>query len=239
LGVPQGLTGASSGDPGVVSPFDPPFDADQLLLIGPGGQVTLQFPQPVAVNSEPAVGVFINAGIADHSFPNGIAGNPASTLGANQTPTVSVSTDGVNFVSLGTQTFNIPQNYYQNATGPYATSAPANPVLADYGQPFTGTLASFNGETFAQIVSTLDGSAGGNWLNLSGAGLSQINYIQFTEPATLPAGSKLALDAVSVSDADVPEPASASLVGGLSAIFLAIGRKRVKLAAAHERMGRR
>jgi hypothetical protein len=121
---------------------------------------------------------------------------------------VKVSQTDSNWTDLGLQTIDIPENYYENA-GPYDTIAPTNPVVANFGQPFTGTIDSFDGEDADGIVSTLDGSAGGTWLSLYGSGLSQVNYVQFTEPLDLPSGSYIALEAVSEP---VPEPGTAGVL---------------------------
>src|SRR5208282_788494 len=109
---------------------------------------------------------------------------------------------------LGLQNLNIPENYYTNAGNPYQFPAPSPTDLANFGQPFTGTLDSFDGESFSQILTTLNGSAGGTWLDLSNTGLNEINFIQFSEPLNqTPDTSFLALEAVSANDASVPEPA--------------------------------
>jgi hypothetical protein len=238
--TPQGTTGAEEGFPGVVSFFNPPFDtqpAAQIVVIGTGGSVELQFPQPVTAANNFEVGVFSNAGLVDENYPVGQAGGaPASgDIPAVPPPTfsggqaiVSVSCNGTNWVNLGLQTFDIPENFYENA-GPYDISAPADPELSDFGDPFNGTLDCFIGEDNAQIITTLNGSAGGTWLNLSSAGLSQINFIQFYEdPNQVAAGSYLPLEAVSVADpADVPEPASAAILLAGSALLL---RRRANAA---------
>src|ERR1700722_10269252 len=39
--APQGTTGQEFGFPGVVSPFNPPFDTDQIVVVGQGGQLTV------------------------------------------------------------------------------------------------------------------------------------------------------------------------------------------------------
>ena len=223
LGQPTGVTGVGSPYPGVVSVFNPPYDTDQIVLIGVGGSIQLQFPSPVVVGTGPAIGVFSNVGLEDSDYPNGVVADPLVPFGGG-TADVSVSQDGTNWVSLGTVDFDNPENYYLNA-GPYDAGAPADPQVADFGQPFTGSVNEFAGEDNAQVLSTLDGSAGGTWLDLSGTGLSQVDYIQFSIPGNAPSGSQLALSAVSVAEShEVPEPASLSLIaaGGL----LALARRR-------------
>jgi hypothetical protein len=213
LGNTPGMTGLPGATnpayvyPGIVSPFDPPYDTDQLVAVGVGGQITVKFNQPVSVGSGASIGVFSSVGLADNNYPVGVASDPATTL-STQTAVVSVSADNIHWYSLGVQSFDIPENYYLNAVTPYDAAPPANPQIANFGQPFTGTLDSFDGEDYQQILATLGGSAGGTWLNLSSTGLSEIQYVQFTEPAgVVPDGSYLTLEGVSASDLSVPEPA--------------------------------
>jgi hypothetical protein len=217
LGVPQGTTGASAGFPGVVSAFNPPFDADQILLIGVGGHLALKFPEAVEVGTGKSVGVFSNAGLSDSSYPSAVAYSPVQTFGGGQAK-VRVSEDGVHWVNLGLKSFEIPQNYYTNA-GAYDVAAPSDPAPADYADPYTGGLAAFDGETNSQVLATLNGSAGGKWLSLASTGLTEINYIKFTEPADLPAGSKLAINAVSVAEGHVA-PAALGVRAAVAAVPL-------------------
>ena len=73
---------------------------------------------------------------------------------------ISVSADGTNFVALNGGaliTSTLPANYYTNPdTTNYNAAPPANPTFADFGKPFTGSLADFNGETEAQALATLE-----------------------------------------------------------------------------------
>jgi hypothetical protein len=222
--TPQGETGVPDGFPGVVSPFNPPFDNSQIVLIGLGGGVTVHFATPVSAANSPAIGIFSNVGLIDSNYPAGQADNPADIFGGGSA-VVSVSADGSLWKNLGIVNFTMPENYYLNA-GPYDLAAPANPQVADFGKPFTGTLSSFDNETYPQIVTTLNGSAGGTWLDPSSTGLSQISYVRFDEDATqLPVGSYLALQAISANDT-LPEPASIATLA-LGAGFL-LRRRRCR-----------
>lgn len=206
LGSPDGITGVKAGFPNVLSPFSPSYDIGQIVVIGEGGELTLEFPQPVQVGSGPAIGVISNSGLIDTSYPSGQAGNPAGNFGGGSAD-VSVSADGIHWVSLGEKEFVNPANFYLNA-GPYDATAPASPQPADFGKPFTGTLASFNGESYSQVLATLAGSGGGTWLDLSGSGLTQIDFIEFSVPTDGTSfggsiGSRLPIDAVAVADGHV------------------------------------
>ena len=96
--------------------------------------------------------------------------------------------------------------------------------MADFGKPYVGTLGDFDGLTYPQILAELDGSAGGTWLDLSGAGLSRVGFIRFDGTGDGP----FELDAVSLASgkigAPVPEP--------MSGLLLAVGRPPASPAAA-------
>ncbi len=133
--------------------------------------------------------------------------------------------------------FDIPTNYFNSSQigpdGAYssATIAAGTPI-ADFSKPFLNTLASFNNESWSQVVATLDGSSGGTWLNVAGSGLSSIHYIQFTVPST--AADTMYIQAVA---GVVPEPATwALLISGLGALLL-IRRRKVQQPGDCQRTG--
>ncbi|HSZ54367.1 MAG TPA: hypothetical protein VK797_01810 [Tepidisphaeraceae bacterium] len=220
LGPPRGVNGVALGFPNVLDPFNPAFEEQDIVELGPGGVLTLQFPNFVKVGGGLEVGVVSNNLLQDASFPSGVNSNPAVVFGSN-TPgggqaEVLVSNDGVNFHSIGVQTFAEPANFYQDVASPYQ-STPGN-VPADFGIPFTHPISDFNGLNFAQTIALFGPSGGGTWLNLASSGLSQIDYIQFKVPA---GSSEFVVDSVAINNADVgaamPEPAGLSIIlaGGL------------------------
>ena len=234
LGRPGGNVGS-----GTLNPFVPNYSNTELTGIGAGGQLTLGLSNFVTVGAAGTaeVGIFGNAGLVNAGASGApAAGNPATAFSVHSVQ-VSVSADGVNFVPLDAGaliTSTLPANYYTNPdTTNVNAPPPANPTLADFGKPFTGSLSDFNGESYAQILTTLNGSAGGTWLDLSATGLSEVGYIRFSEPAT---GSPFYLNGVSSNEAllgaDVPEPGAAVLlaVGGLG--VLAWGWRRWASRAA-------
>jgi hypothetical protein len=228
LGSPDGLSGEGLGFPNVLSPFSPSFEADEIVQIGEGGEITLRLSHYVIPGAGLELGVFTNVGLADEDFPNGKAGNPPFTFGVDSA-VVEVSENGVAWVSLGSTLFDLPTNYYLDS-GPF-DSTPGNSP-ADFGKPFGGTLTDFSGLDYSQILALLDGSAGGRWLDLSGTGLSQIGYARFLVPDDGNPATALTfeLDAVSISNAAVgslvPEPASWLLLASGGATALIVARRR-------------
>jgi hypothetical protein len=204
--APTGYTGTDFGFPSVVTPFNPVFDYDQLVVIGQGGSIELQFPTTVTPSSGLDIGVFTNVGLDDNDFPSGVATNPATLFSSPNSAVVQVSENGTKWVALNGGnpiSMTIPTDFYSNNASLTTTPSdevtiPSGVVDANFGEPFAGTLNDFNGEDYAQIESTLGGSAGGTWLSLGGTGLSGVNFIEFQVPDD--GSSQLGLAAVSVND---------------------------------------
>lgn len=229
LGKPAAETGF-----GPLTPFNPHFGTSQIVRIGAGGQLTLQLANYVLVNNTAGVrelGIWENVGLIDaSSYPDPTtAGNPASVFGADSA-IVEVSEDNLTWHALNGGApilFNLPGNYYANSTGAY-DPAPPSPADADFGQPFTGVLADFDGESYAAVLTTLGGSAGGTWLDIdSSFGLTQVGYVRFSGVA---GGQQLEIDAVGINGsligATVPEPGAAGLLAAAASLFLGLKRRR-------------
>jgi hypothetical protein len=210
-GQPERFTGEGAF-PGVVSPFNPPFGANEIVSVGEGGHIALRlshFAIPQAAG--PEIGVFENVGLVDMNYPNGQAGSPAGTFGPLDFATVEVSEDGDEWVSLGDRTFDVPTNGYTDLTNPYS-STPGG-VPSDFQKPFLGSLSSFDGLRYSDasgpdILETLAGSGGGTWLDISAAGLPQVGFIRFSLNNDLDPNTRLnfELDAVSIASGAVGSP---------------------------------
>lgn len=239
LGAPDGISGenpaaANFGFANVLSPFSPAFQSDEIVQVGEGGQITLQLSNYLNVGAGNRLGVISNVGLIDSNYPNGQNGATAGAFGGGSAQ-VRVSKDGSNWTDLGTVNFNIPSLYYVNA-GPFDAAAPASPVLTDFGKPFEGSLASFDGKDYAGTVNAFKVasggySGGGKWLDLSGTGLSQVGYVQFLVPddGNPTTNARFALDSVSIANdavgAALPEPVAGLLMIAVPAIFLRRRRK--------------
>lgn len=122
-------------------------------------------------------------------------------------------------------TFNDPSAYYASTAvypdgGNNTITPPAGTPLADPSQAFTGTLNAFSGDDYSQVVQELNGSAGGDWFNLSNTGLNQITQIAFVVPGSVSAGSPSMY--VQAVVGVVPESSSLGLlaVGGVALLLL-------------------
>ena len=228
VGAPDAITGEIGGFPNILNPFSPAYETDEIVGIGLGGQITLSFPLPIAISpTQREFGVISNIGLMDTFNPPGTNTNPAGTFNANpRVVDVAVSADGLDFRPAGRVTFGLPANYFTNAGGPYAPSAPASPVVADFGQPFLGTLSTFDGLDFAATIAAFNGSGGGTWIDLDplAVGLSSFSHVRFSIPAGGIAGSDnyALIDAIVANNALVPEPGSAAVL----ALLWAARRRR-------------
>jgi hypothetical protein len=88
--------------------------------------------------------------------------------------------------------------------------------VADFTKPFTRVLSDFDGLNWPNILTLLNGSAGGEWIDLTSVPYGDVNFVRFD----VGAGQTMYVDAVAV----VPEPAT---IGALAIVACAVlGRRR-------------
>lgn len=202
LGPVDPMTGEIAGFPGDATMFNPPFDVDEILSLGPGGHVTVRFNRPYEDQPGDDLIVYANPGFWDGDFPNGVNLDPAVIFGADgATSQVEVSLDGLTyFLVAGTIDVMFPTQPWQDtgASIPSDFQQPLDPGL---------TLADFNGLTFAQALALYSGSAGGSAFDIAGTGLAAFQYVRVSYPGASGDGS-LEIDAF----AAIPEPHAVVLV---------------------------
>jgi len=225
-GAPDPITGETFGFPNILSPFSPAYETNEIVGIGKGGSLTLSFSAPVLVTDASEVGVFTNFGLLD--VGDATNSNPAGTFGQFREANVSVRAVGGGWVDLGPVRFDAPTNYFTNATSPYLTVAPTTPTFADFSKPFDNPLSSFNGLNWENTLVNLDGSAGGEWIDVpTNVGLTEFSFIRFEIPSAGfdGTGNTLFVDAVSVAASSVPEPTGLVLLA-VGAGSLLLRRRR-------------
>lgn len=222
LGAPAAATTGEFGAP--ITPFNSAFEKEQIVSLGEGGSLTVQFANPIQNNAANPYGldfmIFGSAGFIDTDWPNGITDGTGSIFGNNAA--------GVTEVWVGNSTDNM---YLLNPSlapvvdGMLPTDAsgnfhlPTNPALGN---------ADFANKTLAEIQALYGGSAGGTGFDLAwavdGANTPvDLDSIQFVRVDVLSGRSEI--DAFGV--VMVPEPSTILLatLGG-SLIFLTRRQKR-------------
>jgi hypothetical protein len=212
-------------------------NANTMIAFGNGGGVTLQFATPITpVAGEKDLGIFTAQGIAGGSGAlfNGDmdAAILVSSDGQNwYTLTGALVTSPTTYTAT-TYPLNAPSMAYNFVTGAAAWSDGAGTAAANLNAlavaDFTSPMPDddlFNGAgTNAQrLALTSDASAadyaaifgdtgGGNWFDISGSGLSEVDYVRLNGDANDPSSGGVRLDAVFANASTVPEPASVSLL---------------------------
>ena len=210
LGEPARLTVDPVYGTAAVDPFNPPYLSSQVVSIGAGGSLTLQFSTPIVRDAAHPYGldflVFGNAGfgVQDYNDPDWKA--DGTLFGsANASTRVSVSRDGVTFYTLNPSLCPVLDNLYPT-DGAGNFQKPVNPSLA---------AAGFVGKDLADIRALYAGSGGGagfslGWVqdgNGQSVNLPDISYVKVDVLS-----QKLEIDGVVA----VPEPATWTLcLGGL------------------------
>jgi hypothetical protein len=225
-GYASGFTNTSAvlGAPTVsANPFSPAFRNTQLLSVGAGGYLTVQFSTPILNNAANAYGldflIFGNAGfvITNGNFSGGgitdgslFGNNPGSTR-------VSVSADGLSYYQLNPSLTPVVDGLFPT-DGSGNLALPVNPLL---------TGSDFAGQGLNGIRSLYNGSAGGMGYDIDWA------RDQFGNGVSLPSVSFVRIDVLSGKSeidafAAVPEPSTVSLAILAAAVFAFCRWKKVR-----------
>ncbi len=219
LGSPERFTGELDGFPGVVNPFSPAFGMDELVSIGSGGFLTVEFEQAIRDDAGNPFGIdfliFGNAGFIGF----GEVGDPPSMFGVGGEATVQVSANGLDWVNVQTRLLDLmPVLGYQDS-GPF-DSFPGS-VETDFTRPVDPsiTLGDLAGKSLSQLVDLYDGSGGGVGFDLAGTGLSEVSFIRVLNE------SAIAFEIDAFADVSVPSPGGVALIAP-PGVFLLCRRRR-------------
>jgi hypothetical protein len=224
LGEPARVTPGLYGGP--VDPFNPPYLSSQIVSVGAGGSLTVQFSAPILNSPSHPFGldfnIFGNAGfIITNEFDLntytwvGAPRTDGSMFGADATATrVSVSADGVNFYTLNPSLApTVDSHFPTDGSGDFGL--PVNPAL---------NAGSFAGLDLAGIRTLYNGAGGGRGYDIAWAQDGDGNSvtlpgIEFVRVEVLAGNAEI--DAF----AAVPEPTTLSL-GVLAVGALLCGRRK-------------
>lgn len=211
LGAPTRFTGEVLGFPSVVSLVSPPFEADELVSIGEGGRLVVEFDEPIKDDPQNPFGVdlilFGNGGFV-YDFGAGRLASPAELFGLDLVR-VSVSADGTTFVPLGdvVEGFFPTQGYRDG--GPFDIVRGGLPT--DFRKPVNPALtaADFGGLTYEAARAFYGESGGGTPLDIATSGVGSARFVRID---VLDDGNPdTELSAEIDAFATVPEPAAATV----------------------------
>lgn len=228
LGAAGRVTGSGDFISGV-TPFNPPFNPDQLVSIGTGGHIDLRFDRTITDAAHHRFGVdlivFGSAFFVDQSYTDadptndgsGILGDNPALFGGNGVADVYVSQDGVDWRLAATTALNLfPTLGYAD----YTQATPLGPgsVESDFTRAMDPTLglSDLAGMDFSDLVALYDGSGGGVGIDISGTGLDWAAFVRIENNSA----SAFSIDAVAVV------PAPGALTGLGVGLGLAVLRRR-------------
>jgi hypothetical protein len=208
LGQPTRMAGTPETWGTATTPFSSAYRSYELVSIGAGGSLTLQFNEPVVDHPLNPFGIdLLIFGNSFYSIDFG-AGTATGPIDAN-IGVIEVSANGVDYVPVtGGVDGKFPTVGYLDTTDPFA--ATSGSVLSDFTKPVNpAALTSVVGMNTAQIIAAYDGSGGGSGIDLAGSGLSSVSFVRISNPA----GSLRTIEIDALADVRaVPEPATIGLL---------------------------
>lgn len=179
-GEPTRFTGEDIW-PGVVSPFNAPWLANEIVSIGNGGHLVLSFDEPVQDDPNNPWGidliVFGNTGFIDGAWPSAIV----SGIFSNDNGIIEVSADGKQWIAI-TSLFadNLWPTCGYGDSQPYDSVEGLSPT--DFTMPLDPRLTfddvmDLDHTTLMTYYRT---SGGGTGVDLSETGLSEISYVRIS-----------------------------------------------------------
>ena len=180
IGEPSRFTGEGVW-PGVVSPFNAPWLADEIVSIGAGGHLTLQFDEPIVDDPTNPYGIdlliFGNTGMLDGAYPAAIVGGVFSADGGS----VELSSDGKTWFTVqGALADGLwPTNGYTDSE-PYG--AEEGSVETSFTLPIDPrlTLDMVMNLNCEQLVNYYGNSGGGNGIDIATTGLTEVSYVRIS-----------------------------------------------------------
>jgi hypothetical protein len=219
LGAPSTVTPGDFGGP--VTPFAAPYLKEQLVSLGVGGSLTVEFSTPVQNNPANPYGldflVFGSAGFVDADYPNGLTDSSGSIFSNNLGETrVYVGNDPANLFLLNPSLAPVVDGMFPT-DGSGNFHLPVNPALDN---------AAFGNQTLTGVRALYAGSAGGTGFDIGWAvdGNNQsvtLDSIRYVRVDVLSGRSEIdAFSAISV-----PEPGTI-LLAALGGIVVVMGRRQ-------------
>ncbi len=177
LGEPSRRTNYGFAD---VTMFQPPWMTNQIVSIGSGGELTVEFAGAVTNDPHNIHGIDLLV------FGNAMfemVGGRASGL-SEEPALISVSQDGAAWheVPLAQADSLFPTLGFTNATAPANEWFATGTSPTSFVRPVDPSAACAN-KTYAELVALYDGAGGGAGVDLAHVGLAWIRYVRVWQPA--------------------------------------------------------
>jgi hypothetical protein len=209
LGEPSRFTGEDIW-PSVVSQFNSPWLANEIVSIGAGGSIVVSFDE--SVQNDPAnpwgidLLIFGNTGCVDNSYPQGVVGGVYSDDGG----TIEVSQDGKMWYPITTALADglwptrgyLDSQPYDAFEGsePSTFTLPVDPRLS------IDDVLNLDNDSLVEFYGV---SGGGTPIDISETGLSEISYVRIT----VDANSKLSPEIDGFADVTAQIPGDVDMNG--------------------------
>jgi hypothetical protein len=204
LGSPERVTGEGFGFPGSVTPFSGPFGTDEIVSIGAGGSLVVEFDE--AVTDDPLNPYGIDLLVFGNSFFFDPTFAPVASAIWEPAGMVEVSQDGIAWtLAPGVIADGVfPTLGYLDETNPFG--GPAGSVASDFTRPVDPSF-NWTGQGLGGLIAGYDGSGGGSGVDIGALGLPWIRYVRVSVAA---GGVKAEIDAFS-DVAPIPTPGALAL----------------------------
>ncbi len=222
IGEPTRFAGTPETFGAATTPFSSAYRSYEIVSLGSGGSLTLQFSEPVVDHPLNPYGIdLLIFGNSFYSIDFG-AGTATGAIDAN-IGKIEVSANGVDYVEIsGGADGKFPTVGYLDVTDPFASTAGV--VLSDFTKPVNpAAFANVVGLNTAQIIAAYDGSGGGSGIDLAGSGLSSISFVRILNPV----GSLRTIEIDALADVRaVPEPATIGMLALTATGIVAMRRRQ-------------
>jgi len=182
LGEPTRMSGIPDVLPSTVTPFQPAYMPGEIVTIGLGGSITLEFSDPIY--DDPANPFGIDLLIFGNAFFTSTSNNtPCTNAIYDEGGIIEVSLDGEQFIPIDGVSADglFPTMGYRDAA---AFAIQPGVEETDFLLPVNPTHAAalLDGLCWEELLEIYDGSGGGTPIDLAPTGLTSIRFVRITVP---------------------------------------------------------
>jgi hypothetical protein len=187
-----------------VTPFNPAFSSGELVSIGRGGWLTLEFSAPITDDAVNPYGIDLL--IFGNSFFYADDFSPIANNLWKPGGVVEVSLDGSDWRTVPGAIADglFPTMGWQDTTDPFGSDGGS--IATDFHTPVDPSFSPW-GKTFSELQAGYGTSGGGAGIDLSVVGLAAAKYVRISNPT----GSAYAIEIDAIADV-IPAPSTFAAV---------------------------